>query len=160
MRVWPFLIAASRERDYEWIVLPEIVPVGQRRLASGQLPLVEAISEIRFNVIKFDKGTPIRNALKAFFSDGSESFVQAAWRTYFTLEEGGIPIRDECGRPLMHAYGMLCERNRKIASSMANHCIGKICVLLKTDLQQFLVDRNHILIRSSHINSDLTSNTS
>jgi hypothetical protein len=94
MKLWPFLIAASKSHDYQFVICPDFLE------AAGSLFSIKSRLEI-------DDKDPIR-VRTMIFSDPKLGDIAFAYRTG-PIKTGGEFERDPAGRVLLYAAGVVAR---------------------------------------------------
>jgi hypothetical protein len=113
-----FLIAASRQREYDWVLLPRFISQNERGWVMQQLPVrVHPETQI-IEVTCGNKQLWIAIRIE-YTNDGSEQ-----------------PLLDHSGRELRHSYGVVSDEPTTLIA--ANNAIDRIRSQIKQSLANFL----------------------
>jgi hypothetical protein len=119
MRQDYFLIAASRVKEYDWVIFPEWIPPSVKGIVLQQVP------------------TNIGDESKVFELDCAGRKLWAIARTERTVDAQGVPVLDEAGRLLRHTYGVFFDS--QVTSEFAQAELNSLTPLAKDALRIFLM---------------------
>jgi hypothetical protein len=129
-----FLIAASREREYDWVLPPKSISQDERTIVLQQLP---SRVHPETQIIEVTCGT---------------KQLWVATRIEYTTDRSGRPLLDYAGRELRHSYGVVS--NEPITLPAANNAIDSSRREIKESLASFLESN----APQAEVNGQLVSN--
>jgi cell division protein FtsL len=135
-----FLIAASREREYDWVLLPTFISQKERSVVMKQLP---------------SRVHPETQIIEATCGDKR---LWVAIRIEYTSDGSGRPLLDHAGRELRHSYGVVSNERTTLVD--ANSAIDSILPKIKNSLADFLGSSTYSerIIQQPDVNAQFLSN--
>jgi hypothetical protein len=113
-----FLIAASRTREHDWVLLPTFISPNERGLVMQQLP---------------SRVNPETQIVEVMC--GNKQFWVAI-RIEYTKDNSGQTLLDHAGRELRYSYGVVSDK--PITSGAANTAVDRVLPKIKESLANFL----------------------
>lgn len=109
---YAFLFSASKHSDYDWLILPEFIPLEKRFELAGKIGFRPAYTERNKKIITF----------------GWPNYLLVYWHTDNCMDHNGNILVDDFGRNLWRFFGVI---SKGYFPSVGNLSERKIQQLLK-----------------------------